>query len=339
TLEVEIFGFVMIIAGLALSVVILIVIPVLLIDLVSVAVAFIPEGLPVCVTLSLTVIAHAMRKANIICKSLSTVESLGSVNFICSDKTGTLTQNKMTVVNILSGQRKLPVEKARIAAFTGEDDVRTIAAAACLCNDAMFEGGQDEAVEAESRKVNGDATDSGLLRFAESILSTSDMRASWREVGKLPFNSTNKFAVKLFKTDGGKLQLPLYETEEMSTEHVLLLVKGAPDVLMPRCTQQLNCDGTTRALSPEVISQITAVQEEFASQGQRVLLLARRVLTPGFITNDELADTARIEDKIKTSTMELSIMGLVALMDPLKEDCPETVRICRRAGIRFAMVT
>ncbi|KAI3609640.1 h k atpase alpha [Moniliophthora roreri] len=355
TLEIEIFRFVMIIAGLALSVVILIVIlwaawlrrdhpefipvPVLLIDLVSVAVAFIPEGLPVCVTLSLTVIAHAMRKANIICKSLSTVESLGSVNFICSDKTGTLTQNKMTVVNILTGQQKLPAEKARIGAFTGEDDVRHIAAAACLCNDAMFEGGQDEAVEAEHRKVNGDATDSGLLRFAESILSTSDMRASWREVGKLPFNSTNKFAVKLFKTDTGKSQSPLHETDEMSTEHVLLLVKGAPDVLMPRCTHQLNRDGTTTVLSPEVISQITAVQEEFASQGQRVLLLARRVLAPGFITNDELADIARIEDKIKTSTMELSIMGLVALMDPLKEECPETVRICRRAGIRFAMVT
>uniref|UniRef100_A0A0W0FSB1 Cation-transporting P-type ATPase N-terminal domain-containing protein n=1 Tax=Moniliophthora roreri TaxID=221103 RepID=A0A0W0FSB1_MONRR len=324
TLEIEIFRFVMIIAGLALSVVILIVIlwaawlrrdhpefipvPVLLIDLVSVAVAFIPEGLPVCVTLSLTVIAHAMRKANIICKSLSTVESLGSVNFICSDKTGTLTQNKMTVVNILTGQQKLPAEKARIGAFTGEDDVRHIAAAACLCNDAMFEGGQDEAVEAEHRKVNGDAT-------------------------------ANKFAVKLFKTDTGKSQSPLHETDEMSTEHVLLLVKGAPDVLMPRCTHQLNRDGTTTVLSPEVISQITAVQEEFASQGQRVLLLARRVLAPGFITNDELADIARIEDKIKTSTMELSIMGLVALMDPLKEECPETVRICRRAGIRFAMVT
>ncbi|KAK7054487.1 hypothetical protein VNI00_003685 [Paramarasmius palmivorus] len=355
TLEIEIFRFVMIISGLALSVVILIIIlwaawlrrdhpdfipiPVLLIDLVSVAVAFIPEGLPVCVTLSLTVVARAMKRANIICKSLSTVESLGAVNFICSDKTGTLTQNKMSVVNILTGQQKLPVEKAQIGAFTGEDDVRAIAAAACLCNDAVFEGSNDEAVETEKRKVNGDATDSGLLRFAESILSSSEMRASWNEVAKLPFNSTNKFAVKLFKTDAGKPQLPLYQSEEISSEHILLLVKGAPDVLMARCSSQLDRDGTSIPLSAEVISRITAVQEEYAAQGQRVLLLARRVLPPGFITNDELADIARIEDKIKTSTMELSVMGLVALMDPLKEECPETVRICRKAGIRFAMVT
>jgi len=176
TLEVEILRFVIIIASLAVGVAILIVIlwaswlrryhpgfitvPVLLVDCVSVAVAFIPEGLPVCVTLSLTVIAGAMRKSNILCKSLSTVESLGAVSVIASDKTGTLTQNRMTAVNIAIGQTPYNVAEAREIAVKGGQEgesIKALAAIAGLCNDASFEI-SDIDEPAELRKVNGDAT-------------------------------------------------------------------------------------------------------------------------------------------------------------------------------------
>ncbi|KAL0576968.1 hypothetical protein V5O48_005010 [Marasmius crinis-equi] len=346
TLEVEILRFVLIIAGLAAAVVVLIAIlwgawlrkdhpafinvPTLLINLVSVAVAFIPEGLPVCVTLSLTVVAHAMRKANIIAKSLATVESLGAVSFICSDKTGTLTQNKMTVVNLglfSAGElQKVPVEKVGVA---NEEEVKALAAATCLCNDAVFEGTGEEGGE---KKVTGDATDSGLLRFSDSILSVSDMRQSWDEVGKLPFNSTNKFAVKLFKAS--KPGLPV-SAANMTSEEVLLLVKGAPDVLMSRCTHIVSHSEASNSipLTPEITASIVSAQEYFAGQGQRVILIARRILP------SSTDASALHEDSIKMLTMELSIIGLVALMDPLKEEIPETVKLCRRAGIRFAMVT
>ncbi|KAK1231903.1 hypothetical protein PQX77_004971 [Marasmius sp. AFHP31] len=366
TLEVEILRFVLIIAGLAASVVVLIVIlwaawlrrdhpnfinvPTLLINLVSVAVAFIPgssyvfitlevrtnkrdlaEGLPVCVTLSLTVIAHAMRKANIIAKSLSTVESLGAVSFICSDKTGTLTQNKMTVVNLgffnSSEVARIPVEKIAVAS---QEEVMAMASATCLCNDAVFEGG-DGAEEGE-KKVSGDATDSGLLRFSDAMLSVSATRESWNEVGKLPFNSTNKFAVKLFKS--ANPGLPVSQSE-MTNEETLLLVKGAPDVLIPRCSHIISHTDTPNQvkLTPDITASLISTQEYFASQGQRVLLIARRIL-PSSTDAGSL-----VEDQIKMLTMELSIIGLVALMDPLKEEIPETVKVCRRAGIRFAMVT
>ncbi|KAJ8078261.1 hypothetical protein PM082_000467 [Marasmius tenuissimus] len=347
TLEVEILRFVLIIAGLAASVVVLIVIlwaawlrkdhpnfinvPTLLINLVSVAVAFIPEGLPVCVTLSLTVIAHAMRKANIIAKSLSTVESLGAVSFICSDKTGTLTQNKMTVVNLgFFNSRevaRIPVEKIAVAS---QEEVMAMASATCLCNDAVFEGG--EGAEEGEKKVSGDATDSGLLRFSDAMLSVSATRESWNEVGKLPFNSTNKFAVKLFISASPGLPV---SRSEMTNEETLLLVKGAPDVLIPRCSHIISHSDTPSRvkLTSDITASLISTQEYFASQGQRVLLIARRIL-PSSTDAGSL-----VEDQIKMLTMELSIIGLVALMDPLKEEIPETVKVCRRAGIRFAMVT
>ncbi|KAF9263793.1 calcium ATPase [Marasmius fiardii PR-910] len=347
TLEIEILRFVLIIASLAASVCLIILIlwaawlrrdhpgfipvPVLLIDLVSVAVAFIPEGLPICVTLSLTVIAYAMKKNNIIAKSLSTVESLGAVSFICSDKTGTLTQNKMTVVNLglyYDGDfKKVSLEKAPLV---DEEGLTALATAACLCNEAVFEGAEEGA----ERKISGDATDSGLLRFSDSILSVPETRQSWNEVGKLPFNSTNKFAVTLFKS--GSPGLPTLPSEEMAAEDILLIVKGAPDVLLPRCSfivSHLPDASGLLPLTTEIKNSLVAAQEHFAGQGQRVLLIARRIL-PLAVEVDGFA-----EDKVKNQTMDLAIIGLVALMDPLKDEAAETVKLCRRAGIRFSMVT
>ncbi|KAG7098125.1 hypothetical protein E1B28_000097 [Marasmius oreades] len=346
TLEVEILRFVIIIATLATSVCIVIIIlwaawlrkdhpgfinvPTLLIDLVSVAVAFIPEGLPICVTLSLTVIAHAMKKNNIIAKSLSTVESLGAVSFICSDKTGTLTQNKMTVVNLGlfndGGLKKVSVEKAPVV---DEEGLKALATAACLCNEAVFEGSGEEGSD---RKISGDATDSGLLRFSDSILHVPKARERWNEVGKLPFNSTTKFAVTLFKSQNPGLPTL---TSEMTEGDILLIVKGAPDVLLSRCAFVVSHSSNSplSPLTPEIKASVVATQEHFASQGQRVLLIARRIL-PSSVEAEGFA-----EDKVKNLTMDLAIIGLVSLMDPLKEEAAETVKICRRAGIRFSMVT
>jgi sodium/potassium-transporting ATPase subunit alpha len=205
-------------------------VPVLLVDCVSVAVAFIPEGLPVCVTLSLTVIAGAMRKSNILCKSLSTVESLGAVSIICSDKTGTLTQNKMTVVNVAIGRTRYTASEARTRAAQGGpegDGVKTIAAIAGLCNDAVFET-TDHEQPPEIRRVNGDATDTGLLRFSEGVTPVDVIRKLWKEVGKIAFNSKNKFAVKLFrlKSNSGTLPLPLSLVDSFEPLDHLLLVKG-----------------------------------------------------------------------------------------------------------------
>ncbi|KAJ6544406.1 hypothetical protein B0H19DRAFT_300887 [Mycena capillaripes] len=355
TLEVEILRFLLIIGGLAMGVAILIVIlwaawlrrdypgfitvPVLLIDCVSVAVAFIPEGLPVCVTLSLTVIAGAMRSNSILCKSLATVESLGAVNFIASDKTGTLTQNKMTAVNVALGVERYSVADTRVlAAQSGPSRgaIHELAALAALCNDAAFESSKIEEAD-EHRKINGDATDTGLLRFAESVLRTDDLRARWIQTGKVSFNSKNKFAIKCLTRSPDypfDADLPFSMVEEGMH---MLAVKGAPDILIRRCSSYVDPEGKQWPLNETVLDEMSAIQEDFATRGQRVLLLAKKVIVQE--PPKERADANSLEDHLLAANMDLTVVGLVALVDPPRPETEETVRICRRAGIRFAMVT
>ncbi|KAJ7366054.1 hypothetical protein DFH08DRAFT_162880 [Mycena albidolilacea] len=355
TLEIEIFRFVLIIGALALTVATLIVIlwaawlhptfpdfisvPNLLIDCVSVAVAFIPEGLPVCVTLSLTVIARAMRSNSILCKSLTTVESLGAVNFIASDKTGTLTQNKMTVVNVAVGLARSNVTDARILAAqpgTSGGAIRELAALAGLCNDAAFEPSKFEEAE-DDRKVNGDATDTGLLRFAESVMRTDDLRAGWIETGKVSFNSKNKFALKSFTR---AYDHPMHSEMPFATVEkggYLLAVKGAPDVLIRRCSSFMDPEGKQWPLNTDVLAGISAIQENYAARGQRVLLLAKKTLNRD--VPEGHVDANSLEDHLLAANIDLTAVGLVALVDPPRPETEETVRVCRRAGIRFAMVT
>ncbi|KAJ7983238.1 hypothetical protein DFH06DRAFT_1266674 [Mycena polygramma] len=357
TLEVEILRFVLIIGGLAMAVAALIVIlwaawlrrdypgfitvPGLLIDCVSVAVAFIPEGLPVCVTLSLTVIAGAMRSNSILCKSLSTVESLGSVNFIASDKTGTLTQNKMTAVNVSVGDARYSVAEARVLAEQSGPTggaIWELAAVAGLCNDAAFEtskASKIEEVEAD-RKIHGDATDTGLLRFAESIVPTDDLRASWIQAGKISFNSKNKFALKCLTRTSDSLFHASLPFSTVKKGNYMLVVKGAPDVLIRRCSNYLSSEGKQFPLNQDVLAELSATQEEYAARGQRVLLLAKKVLAQELPKEH---DANSLEDHLLAANIDLTVVGLVTLVDPPRPETEETVRICRRAGIRFAMVT
>ncbi|KDE09319.1 hypothetical protein MVLG_00635 [Microbotryum lychnidis-dioicae p1A1 Lamole] len=360
SLEVEISHFVIIIGSLAFSVALLIVIfwavflrrkhpdfinvPTLLIDCVSVAIAFIPEGLPVCVTLSLTVIAGSMKKKNIMCKTLATVESLGCVSVICSDKTGTLTQNRMTVVDIVVGDKIVSTKEAQALAAGGGElsisrrAVMTLSSIAGLCNDAVF-GSADTKLPAHERKVNGDATDTGLFRFAEDMSRVAELRALWKVVGKLSFNSKNKFAIKVFTPfDAEKLDAtlpPLLASDDYHPEDCLMLVKGAPDVLIKRCSTYMDIEGQILALDDAAITSISNRQIELAEQGKRVLLLARKVFRRDQANATNLDD----EDTLLELNKDLTIVGMAALVDPLRDDTAETVRVCRGAGIRFMMVT
>ncbi|GAA5964922.1 hypothetical protein JCM8115_007078 [Rhodotorula mucilaginosa] len=347
TMQVEITRFVCIIGGLAATVVVIIVItwaawlrrdhpgfistPTLIIDCVSVAVAFIPEGLPFCVTMSLSVMAGQMKRKGVLCKALTTVESLGAVNVLASDKTGTLTQNKMSAVNIAIGSSAFTVTEARRGDTSARGAIEQLVAVAGICNEAHFSESEPD-MPPETRKVNGDATDTGLLRFAESVSSVSQLRSSVVEEDKLSFNSKNKFAVKLVA--------PVAETKPLSSvfaegEELVLLAKGAPDVLMRNCTSILLADGSVQAFDELAKEQLVALQSSFASRGQRVLLFARRSVSRA----EHSARAGSSEEKLVALVSELTVVGLVALVDPPKHDSRETVETCRRAGIRFFMVT
>lgn len=166
----------------------------ILTNLMALVVAFIPEGMPIAVALTLTLIAKRMRDARILPKSLSTVETLGCVSVVCSDKTGTLTENKMSVVAV--GFVGEEFDAPDLPDTVGAHELRK---AMVLCNDAAFDAKSDgdEKVALEEAKVIGNATDAALLRF--TVASAPGIVSAHTTIYNLPFNSTNKFALSYVK--------------------------------------------------------------------------------------------------------------------------------------------
>lgn len=169
----------------------------------------IPEGLPIAVTTSLTIVANVMRKNKILCKSLKTVETLGSVSVICSDKTGTLTKNSMVVTDIYAAGEEYTPQAARdlmavlrseneLATLTKkrEDIINQVRILGGLCNSGEFDAATMHLPIAE-RKINGDATDQAVLRLSESLGSVAELRRDWKKVFEIAFNSKNKFMIRL----------------------------------------------------------------------------------------------------------------------------------------------
>ncbi|KAN0129016.1 cation transporting ATPase [Lactarius tabidus] len=362
TLQREILRFVIIIASLATIVAIIIVIlwaawlrhshPAflntsgLLVDVVSVMVAFIPEGLPIAVTLSLAKVANTLSKHKVLCKSLSIVETLGSVNVLCSDKTGTLTQNKMHVEDAAIYDVTFSVSSLRdslnSATHAVLENQRQLATVAALCNAASFEGSPSDS----NRKINGDATDSALLKFADSLLASVDaVRGRWQHVHKMAFNSKTKFMLTLSEAipptnNEGPLPTPLASWDSFAPGDLLLCVKGAPEILLGRCSHVISA-GTDHPLflTYAARQRIVAIQEQWAAQGRRVLLLARRVVPRDALPKEIDPYSEDFNELVDSLNSDLIIVGMVGLIDPLKPDIPDTVRICRGAGIRFFVVT
>ncbi|KAF8263726.1 sodium-potassium ATPase [Lactarius quietus] len=361
TLQREILRFVVIIASLAAMVAIIIVIlwaawlrrsypnyidtSELLIDVVSVMVAFIPEGLPIAVTLSLAKVANTLSKHKVLCKSLSIVETLGSVNILCSDKTGTLTQNKMHVKDAAIYDVTFSISSLRDSLASAPHSVlenqRQLATIAAICNAASFEGSPSES----NRKINGDATDSALLKFADSLLESVDaVRGRWQHIHKMAFNSKTKFMLTISEAipptnNEGPLPTPLASWDSFAPGDLLLCVKGAPEILLGRCSHVVSGADQPLFLTYAARQRIVAIQEQWAAQGRRVLLLARRVVPRDALPKEIDPYSEEFNALVDGLNSDLIIVGMVGLIDPLKPDIPDTVRICRGAGIRFFVVT
>ncbi|OBZ79410.1 Sodium/potassium-transporting ATPase subunit alpha-A [Grifola frondosa] len=366
TLQREILHFVLIIASLATVIAVIIVIlwaswlhrkfpsyidvSALLIDIVSVLVAFVPEGLPVSVTLSLAKVASTLSKHKVLCKSLSIVETLGSVNVLCSDKTGTLTQNKMHVENVAVFDEVLPYSRFQsVIADVGSKSAENLAqlgAVSAICNAATFGGSSDDNEKAGSQEqaIIGDATDTAILRFSDSLTPADITRDKWIEVFKINFNSKTKYMLKLSKISPSASQdslvAPIAHWDHFSNSDFLLTVKGAPEVLLPHCGFVVDpAGGAPVPLSPSVLARIATVQEKWAQDGQRVLLLARRVVKEDLVPKSVDVNSEDFAELVEEFRHDLIIVGLVGLIDPLKSGIKHTVSTCRRAGIRFFVVT
>ncbi|KAE8356040.1 hypothetical protein BDV28DRAFT_161956 [Aspergillus coremiiformis] len=358
TLEKEILRFVVMIVSIMLVMIIVVVVvwaawlrvdhpdwinvPTLIVDCVSVAIAFIPEGLPIALTASLTITANLMRRNQILCKSLKTVETLGAVSVICSDKTGTLTRNKMFVTDCCISTFTLSPESARdrMAVDTKTSGVHQLRAASALCNAAEFDASSAN-LPLQERHIYGDATDQAILRFSESLGPISDMRQTWKMTYELPFNSKNKFMIRTFsmaQASGSATALSAAEAVQFKPADTLLTIKGAPDILIERCTHAIALDGNVETLDDRVRGKVLEVKDRWSSEGRRVILLARKVLsgTEILVSPSSREFEAEVMSQAKT---DLVLVGIVGIVDPPREEIPDVVQTLRRAGIRIFMVT
>ncbi|KAG0369079.1 hypothetical protein BC939DRAFT_454054 [Gamsiella multidivaricata] len=339
-------------------------VPVLLVTLMGCVVAFIPEGMPVCVSLTLLMIARRMRANNILPKALTTVETLGCVNVICSDKTGTLTENKMFVTNIAfldhestpeEAQARLKKEVKPNSLVQLSDSAQTLALrqlqlATLLCNNAKFDQ-EVMNLPVPERTVYGDATDSALLRFSAQVANTDVLAPCFERTHEIPFNSRNKWMMAVYQGSAQQPQVikTLFGPDIISSvktanekEFQLVFVKGAPDVLLPYCTSFLSgTSNSSESLTTAWIDELSRIQQSWSRRGQRVLMLCKGRFNPYFAgsARETSNNSGFQEELIRQGLQELCIIGLVGIMDPPRPEIKDTIAACRSAGARFFMVT
>ncbi|KAI5239616.1 putative Na/K ATPase alpha 1 subunit [Aureobasidium subglaciale] len=295
-------------------------------------VAFIPEGMPVAVALTLMMVARRMKSSNILPKGLSTVETLGCVNVICSDKTGTLTENKMVVTSVGFVDEQLTVTEALSKMETGDNTVLTeLHRAAALCNDATFDPLSME-LPVLDREVQGNATDGAVLKFAEVAHadSTKSLPDAHPRKYQIPFNSKNKWMLTLHDEVDEN-----YESAPEKTKY-LVYVKGAPDKLLPFATSYWSAkNSSVLPLDAAAKAQFSALQERLSRNAERVILLCQRHYSPV----EALGTNAFGDEILENGIADLTIIGVLGITDPPRKETAPTVASCRRAGARFFMVT
>ncbi len=280
---------------------------------VGLAVAAIPEGLPAIVTIVLALGARAMARHHALLRRLPAAETLGSVNVICTDKTGTLTRNEMTAVGVLLPDATLAVSGAGYApkgefsidgkphAPAQDAALQALARAALLCNDAQL---QHDAEDGWS--VVGDPTEGALLTLARKAgLDEAREHAAAPRVDVIPFESDRRYMATLHHDHHG---------------HGFVLLKGAPERVLARCIHSADGLPLRRDAWDARIAQA-------AASGQRLLAIARRDV-PAARTSLGAEDIAGF-----------TLLGLVALQDPPRPEAAAAVAECKRAGIRVLMIT
>ncbi|NLW22242.1 MAG: calcium-translocating P-type ATPase, SERCA-type [Tissierellia bacterium] len=287
---------------------------------ISLAVAAIPEGLPAIVTIVLAIGMNNMVKRNAIVKKLLAVETLGSTTVICSDKTGTLTQNQMTAVRIFVnnkiievtgvgyetyGQFKMAGKKIDVKKNLELKKLLTIGA---LANDARLE-------RVDNRyKVIGDPTEGALVTLAyKGNMAKEELDNRYPRVGEIPFDSNRKMMTTFHKN-----YLP---------GKIVSFTKGAPDIVLDKCSH-ICIDGKLVELDEDLRSKILNVNNYFAKDALRVLALSYREF-------DQLPDEMSSENIEKG----MIFLGLVGMIDPPRPEAKEAIKKCKEAGIKPIMIT
>ena len=287
---------------------------------ISLAVAAIPEGLPAIVTIVLSIGMNRMAGKNAIVKKLLAVETLGATSVICSDKTGTLTQNEMTVVKAYVDDKILDVEgigyeplgdikyKGKIVNLSSFPNLRNLVSIGSLSNDASLDNSSG------MYKIIGDPTEGAIITFAGKLGQTSEqLNMVYPRVAELPFDSLRKMMTTFHSNyiDG----------------KVVSFTKGAPDIVIKKCTK-IALNGRVIDFNKELKEKVLSVNTEFARSALRVLATAYKVW-------DRLPEDPSFE----VVENDMIFVGLVGMIDPPRPEVKKSIELCREAGIETIMIT
>lgn len=263
---------------------------------VGLAVAAIPEGLPAIVTILLSIGVTKMAKQNSIIRKLPAVETLGSSNVICSDKTGTLTQNKMTVTNVFENNF---LEKNNFAKN------KNILEMACMCTDCSINYKNNEKI------VEGEATEKAIVEAAlKQGINKDELYEKMQRINEISFDSKRKLMSTIHKTD----------------DKFRIITKGAPDILLNRCSKIL-IDGRVQALDEYDKKRIIKENESMANNALRVIAVA-------YLDFNTLP--LNVNENMENN---LIFVGLIGMIDPPRPGVKEAVATCKKAGIKTVMIT
>ncbi|XP_055950188.1 sodium/potassium-transporting ATPase subunit alpha-like isoform X2 [Argiope bruennichi] len=292
--------------------------------LIGIIVANVPEGLLATVTVCLTLTAKRMASKNCLVKNLEAVETLGSTSTICSDKTGTLTQNRMTVAHMWFDNQIIESDTTEDQSGVQYDKTsagwQALARVACLCSRAEFKAGQEN-IPVLKRDCIGDASESAILKCMElAIGNVAAYRKRNPKICEIPFNSSNKYHVTIHDLEDGS--------------GYLLCMKGAPERILDRCST-IFINGKEKVLDEDMKEAFNDAYLELGGMGERVIgfcdyKLPQSRYKPGYPFDSE------------TENFPLSglrFVGLVAMIDPPRAAVPDAVSKCRSAGIKVIMVT
>ncbi|CAB4389242.1 unnamed protein product [Rhizophagus irregularis] len=291
---------------------------------IAILVAWVPQGLPATVTILLTIAAKRMAAQNVLVKDLEAVETLGAITLLATDKTGTLTRNKMTVahiwssLNVYSLHQNAQSENA-LPFDPNAPGIQEIIHIASLCSRVKFNRTD---IPFSEREIFGDATETGLLRFAAQNVNDYDVLVNnYPKIFEIPFNSETKWALTIHKKKHDNGELTLY-------------IKGAPERVLNLCSTILSGKDVI-LLADEHRKKYDEAYEYMASKGHRVLALAQLLLS-----SEQYPENFKFEkEKNNYPLGGYCFIGLCSLEDPPKHGVREAIGICREAGIRVIMVT
>jgi sodium/potassium-transporting ATPase subunit alpha len=304
---------------------------------VTIMIANVPQGLPTTVTASLYLVAEGMAKQNVFVKKLDIIETLGSCTLICTDKTGTLTLNRMTVANLwVYNHTEIAeaVEKKLCSSSHFFQQLKQLLGIAVLNSRVVLEKKHPNDVNLEPV---GDATELGFYTFCakisefySSVQDVESFRLEHPKLYEIPFNSSFKWQMSIHRC----------------TSNDLMFFKGAPDVLVSKCSHYLTSSGEHAPIDEKFFQEFQRVYEIFGDNGERVLGFAMKQLKKTF--EEEISLNPHFKEDLKADLIgaksnhpirDLVFVGLMTLSDPPRPEVPQAVQDCHSAGIKVVMVT